>query len=1520
MEKKYDLFNKIKFYSNKIISKTLEHERASIKYETHGSYFWLNMLDVKYIQLLYTMINNSTENIDKNFYTNLLYPKDIDIACNGPKSITDILIKFKRNTGTDEFKIYMNYILQLFANFTGLNYNDIDGRMMIVSNNYKSKFIVLNIFNIVTTEFLYSLELINITSYLDVEQLTNLQISKTNNIVSFLTIEFELLLSNVDISNENYIGRLHRCILMYYMILNKYLSSYVNCTGITQDQLDALFVIITRIIEHLNIHVNTKQILTFSRIPNIDEYMFTSYLLPSNLVISDNDKQLVSDYVVNFPDINIASLYLVYPNTMFAANNSLNDHYGELDERNYIAIITTIDGSRNISSYSGFGYASLNEYVIKRIFQNTPNENMLTNKMNDISNTTDRMHQHFINMLNHQNPLMKFDYIYLYRAENYVHIPNIGSFENAKIGDIYINPTYISTSFDIETPTGRGHGGFGGKTLFIRIKTDINLPFVYVGSYSEVPNEKEILLKYGSLLKIVDKKYYKHHNQVVLFIDLELLGNVATSDFNAFVDSYRRTFNTLNPVGLFINEIDDNMPINIITDSMIYEPTYPFILFDINDNEDIIHPYEEIRTWFNNIVIDDIPPFSSKKAFTEEYESPPASLTTFCQTNEPDIYVNDDFLNVLSLNVHNFVKICGHDGAVPVRRSLDFFKHFLDNLLLRNNNIHIILLQEVVPMYDVYPTDQASLLSCSFRSLIDYMISKNYNDYQITNTTHNVLPFIDNYYILANCMFFKRDVIQVTSKINYGLIGNRCVQHAVCRYKGIELNVFNTQLESDDSLVNSYNINHPNRNTIKTQLTEINNILLKYSTNQFFIIGGDFNHSTNELFKLGLTTMCKDVCDFDIDKETKTTVINQNKNIDHIFISNYMRRILHKNGFTSIYTIIKSDISNHYPIVTQIRFSNKYINLLNQHVIPHGLFITDPDFDEFSTFFNNSSINNITISIYPALQNNALHRIPVTTDVPYRRGRPIPSTIIKNIRKYGDLNITYTEENNFNSFPFSFKIPLIANQNQIARFTRLLEFLRSKNIKIYFLDTFQLNQASKRIYDSISIGNDLILLNYNIDTIPFKDNFTKVLYTKSDTTSRITTITRGARGTRGRGTRGAPTPIYGGYRDINRTDSLYGGIRRDRQYIEKCNIIINGKDIILKNIASGNNGTVYSSFYKHIPIIVKMSYIYDSNIIYNYETLTTEQNDVWYRSTDDFNDISYPKYVNPMNREFSEIITCKLCNFIVDSNICNSLITNKAIFTTDIELKSKYGFQKIFPQDDNIREDLITSRQTVNRNSVLAYMQVLQRYSTMDITSVISDLHVDYHTTVNNVFNFQLLVASYSLLYYFGLIHIDLDDHNIMINGIPDITGEYDKYIILNPDNIEETFYVPHINSYATIIDFGICTILRGSWFNNMIKDSCLNKSYIVTPIQSMYHLINNEHVRYDVGFRNPTNSYRYTTTDNDINYGNPNNYDNFVNCLYSFFSDPLFAEFRVEHENIINEFRFIRKENIHDAIISRFI
>ena len=212
----------------------------------------------------------------------------------------------------------------------------------------------------------------------------------------------------------------------------------------------------------------------------------------------------------------------------------------------YKTHLTQIDNDNTgiVKLFTGAMFTNLNSAMFFKIFKfafpDEINIEELILKNQNIHNIVKQMHEHNIKFL---SAVSTIDY-YVYRAENFTYFDN-NVLVNLNIGDTYILPYHSSFSLFYDNDFTRT------KFIILRVKLNVASKCIFILNYSHFPNEHEILLSYGTCLKITDKQTYYRTNpdnviDLIYLIDMEYINLLEFDNINQFFDHYIKLNNDSN--------------------------------------------------------------------------------------------------------------------------------------------------------------------------------------------------------------------------------------------------------------------------------------------------------------------------------------------------------------------------------------------------------------------------------------------------------------------------------------------------------------------------------------------------------------------------------------------------------------------------------------------------------------------------------------------------------------------------------------------------------------------------------------------------------------------------------------------------------------------------------------------------------------------------------------------------------------------------------------------------------------
>ena len=295
---------------------------------------------------------------------------------------------------------------------------------------------------------------------------------------------------------------------------------------------------------------------------------------------------------------------------------------------------------------------------------------------------------------------------------------------------------------------------------------------------------------------------------------------------------------------------------------------------------------------------------SSYKIHTTE--EIPSSLDQKCVVDEIPTK-NDYNYRITLFNVHNFVSICNTNNEFKeIGRNLDKFTKFLND-----TNSDLLFLTNIVPDYsDLYDEHNNRILDYDtklLKSNFDKLISSlNFEHLYIENNKS-----ISNYYS-ANSIFSKYEIIETK---NYNIdIGEELISCVIKIHDHIDPIVF---------LLTRFNNN--NENSI-IKILEITKELKK--SYKYIVLSGDMNLSIQEYHKNKLKDVCKQLIYINPNYiMNKYTNFSKEKTTDLFFVSEDFLF-----DFEISVKIVKSNLSNHYPVIFDFKNIDNEFKLLESEL------------------------------------------------------------------------------------------------------------------------------------------------------------------------------------------------------------------------------------------------------------------------------------------------------------------------------------------------------------------------------------------------------------------------------------------------------------------------------------------------------------------------------------------------------------------------------------------------------------
>jgi endonuclease/exonuclease/phosphatase family metal-dependent hydrolase len=1003
----FKIFNVVRRYLLHYINNSVQFVNK-IDYYLHGGGQLLHHFDDNIIENIASKLINMTksETLKNNDCDNImlaLFTEDIDIVVRNNNVKDTIITQILENVNNNINSFNLIYIHYIFTKLKNLPFKDskyelkkeilINGahriKYIITANNKKYKF-----------------------DFCDVYAESNFKWIDTNLPSNIINSEFKSLLDNY---KENKIITKHQKrafrILLY---INMLCAHYINPL-VVETVSNIRFDIMLEEINYFTDYLKNTNFITIKRLSDIDFNLdigapnIKNYYAYNNEILKRNIEQLQlfitkkrSKSVLQtsdlYPESNIIK-QILYSHYGIPMNNSNVDKHTALTE--YYNTLVGFDDKNAVKNYTSNYYFDLNTYMIDKIYKNRETDEKIEQDNRDIYYMADDL------SLKYNSKIIGNDSFYVIRGENFINTFK-GSYYNLKKNDIYVLPTHYSTSLK---------SAFN-KSIILRIKLNRNSTFIIVTKYSNVPSEQEILLPFGSILRVTDSKEILYNNEKKLLIDFEYIALQKIYKIAEFIDYYQRTYLQTNFLSLGYDVgISNAIVHNNLGQIAISFSNIPSIV-NIN-NIDIANPYKDIKLHVNQKLAE-IPSFFKDQAYIGEVLAGNKQL--FCNNdvnieniNKEVTKISQNILKILTFNVHNFVRIC-----LPHGKNVSFIS------IVRALKPDILCLQEIVPHYDDQPYTQNEIKAGTFQKLVKLIEEQTgLKYYAITNQTYDYMDDYD-YYLLANGIFSRYEIIKTYS---YGLSGNRSVQIIVIKFNGLELNIVNTHLEFNDNKI----INSLNKPLIEVQIKQLISIL---QTHKNFIMTGDFNHNIiqSKLFT-DLLKLCKVYSPHQTNiNNASFTGFNNPTVLDWILVSNDIEHFIDKD-FVQFNKIIQSDSSDHYPVFAALKFID-----------------SDVDIEDIENTAGNRDIYR-RIKIH--FRNKKQEKINILlTGNSSLINRPDTDIFIYPNRTYTD---TYR-------YPFQIYLPLRNNTRHLDKLKDLYTYLKTLN----FILDINIEQPYDKIKDRIT--------------------------------------------------------------------------------------------------------------------------------------------------------------------------------------------------------------------------------------------------------------------------------------------------------------------------------------------------------------------------------------------------------------------------------------------------------------------
>ena len=1055
---KYKFFNSSRYFILDILTQYVRpHYNAHIQ----GGLIMLNLFEGSMLDNIKYKIEeyiDNNPNVDYKFLLSLIYVNDINIitgSIDTAKLLANSIINsIKENSFR---KYFFNYLFVSVCNYLNWKKDDVKYEIKLrmgkssrdIDLYVENKILGINYtFEIVNIIVVDNYKQQNIKNIYDVYKYDVREYSKQV-LHKYMTYKNQGI-NNINVYTHTELRNLARGFLYFNMFINKDIIAK-NITNDNSNEAKTfitdfsnIFMLISKLIKNINIKVpiiNKTNNSTFTIDFSNDAMNYYIKLKNNNI---DNLILETIDYLEQESTKNIDSL--TFQNNNILNNNLTNYVYDAIlvkrsqpkvnrklsSDDNYLQRIfdeynndlVKLDYEKVILRFSDNYYLGLNNYLTDRIYLNSNNINDILNTDLDIINDIIRK------MSNKYNKeLFRFDdELYVWRGEINRLIGENGSMYNLKKGDRIYTRTPISTSF---------HRPFV-KDITLKIKIKEESKFAILLKNSKYIHEYEILLPYGTILDVTNTSYIKVNNNYTYLIEADYISSNNAYDVETHINNYKNiiydssykpnlilatpSVNNLQLIPPVIGSSSNSISINmtLITNAM---STYELKNLD---NLNINNPYIDFINKTKGIItIAKLPAFKSREAYIGEQINY-FGLNVFCKKEDFIRLKTTKYnLNLLTFNVHNFVKICGTNQDAG--RNVNYFTEYIRHIN-QYTNVDIICLQEIVPLYDSYPDSQDKLKEGSFKYLISTMKSYGYHYNTLVNANYDYYQFKEDYFLLANAIFSK---IKPTKVFRYGLMGNRCAIVNTIPYDNNELNIINIHLEWDKYKVSS---NH-NKSYLDIQIIQLEQIL---NTHKNYILMGDFNTSVynDNLFK-NIRAKSQIISPKNI--VGSFTGINNKKIIDYIIISNELIPLYDINQESDK---ILNDISDHYPVFASLipKLNTKLSGSVNLNATLYkqlsklilNIYKMSTTKETINIYFTNKYVSrsNINIFVVPNKYGNLsypyYYYLPLTGNIEYVKdfvnminelhimGHTIVATKDKSTNIYDDIYDYLTNNNIIN--------------------------------------------------------------------------------------------------------------------------------------------------------------------------------------------------------------------------------------------------------------------------------------------------------------------------------------------------------------------------------------------------------------------------------------------------------------------------------------------------------------------------
>jgi hypothetical protein len=589
-DKDYRIFSKIRYFLSDMLKSNMKEYIDNKDCYMHGGNLQFELYDRN-------ILDNISDSIIKQYSNNhkkceillrTIWSDDIDVVALSDNARV-IFYYVKHNIESHLNKIRISYIKNLICNINGWSYNEVTHKIESTEWPNKSTGTMIYGFDI---EFTYKLEKfefrmcdISETKPENYEYLDNRSLYDM-----FITDSFKVLKNfKLNQIGSKWDKRIMRLLLSASMILNK----NINCSNLSdsnkkfkydQSLREKFYDKLKKIIDYCKLYLeaqgeiyklNTHQrTLLNSAIESERDKINDNYGLNHGyfiLDIFDNRNNAIFDNIGNYKkDINLDHVEKILEDLESCMDNAklviethmiprydqndlsyyLYNPSGEINVKliKYYDVINNKPKSKNGNNFieiikfytrandgSNKSYVTMNDYMFKRTYLDFPIDNTQSGYNSDLYQLSIDTKHLFKNIVGEKH-------FYVYRFENYVNISPYGGYHTLKIGDEIIVPTIYSTTLKSssisETITKN-------KNIYLKIKINKSANPLFLMGISSITDEYEVVLPFGSKLKVTNITDKKKNNDEILFVEADCIGYENLSSYSGinqteqFIEFYK---------------------------------------------------------------------------------------------------------------------------------------------------------------------------------------------------------------------------------------------------------------------------------------------------------------------------------------------------------------------------------------------------------------------------------------------------------------------------------------------------------------------------------------------------------------------------------------------------------------------------------------------------------------------------------------------------------------------------------------------------------------------------------------------------------------------------------------------------------------------------------------------------------------------------------------------------------------------------------------------------------------------